>query len=140
MAPTNRGGVANPFTLISPNWSGDCLAPKHLVRGGMKIDNTAVGAADANGRIPVRSGTVLGCTFAELEAGTARLGLAADTDDWIFLVAFDVVDALVKDDVEVTRPNSGLTIKENFLPAFSGLTSAVKGKVRAQYFATVGVS
>jgi hypothetical protein len=140
MAATNRGATANPFTLISPNWVGDCLDPEYLVRGGMKIDNAAVGSADAQGHLPVRSGTILGCTIAELEAGTARLGLAADTDDWIFIVAVDVVDALVKDDVTVTRPGSGLTIKENFLPAFSGLTTAVKAKVRSQYFCTVGVS
>lgn len=70
----------------------------------------------------IPSGTLVGRTFAERDAGTA-FGPAATTDDEIFLTMFDVADAKVSDDVELYRPKS--LVKENYLPTYTALSTAV---------------
>lgn len=84
----------------------------------------------AGAKRAIRSGTVIGRTYAEMAAKNA-FGPAADTDDEFYLVAFDVDDADELPDVELYRPGSG--VKENFLPGFSALSATVLGKVRAAY-------
>lgn len=83
----------------------------------------------------IPSGTVIGRTFAERDAN-AGFGPAADADDEIFLVAFDVTDANHIDDVELYRQNS--VVYENFVPGWAGLSATVKGKVRARYVCANG--
>lgn len=140
MAATSRSMLSPTPVLIAPNWSGDCLGREFLVPGGAKLDNTSFGSADAFGRKPVPSGTVVGRTYAQRDASTA-FHLAADTDNEFYIVAFDVTDALVNDDVELTRPNSGLVVKENFLPTpLTTLSATVIAAVRARYVCVNGVS
>jgi hypothetical protein len=138
---TNLRGQVSPIpTLINPNWSGDSLGREYLMPAGSKVDNSAFGAADSIGRIPIPSGTVVGRTLAERDASTP-LHPAADTDEEFFITAFDVTDALINDDVELTRPFSGLVVKENFLPAaLSTLSTVVKAAIRARYVCQNGVS
>jgi hypothetical protein len=83
----------------------------------------------------IPSGTVVGRTYTERDAGTG-FGPAADADDEFFLVAWDVTDANHVDDVELYRP--GGIVYENFLPVFSALSSTVKGKLRTLYQCTLG--
>lgn len=123
-------------SLTPPIWAGDWLDRNSLIPGGAKVLAAAI-TADANGKKPVPNGTLLGRTFAERDAGTA-FGLAVDTDDEFFIVAFDVTDALNNNDVELYRP--GMLVKENFLPGWPGLSSALKAKVRAVYRTTKGVA
>lgn len=139
MSTNLRSMVAATPTLISPNWAGDCLGREYLQPAGSKVDNTAFGSADSSGAIPIPSGTVVGRTIAERDANGA-LGPAADTDAEFFIIAFDVTDSLVLDDVELARPFSGLVVKENFLPGWSGLSATVKAAVRARYVCMNGVS
>ena len=61
----------------------------------------------------VVSGTVIGRTYTERDAGTG-FGPAAASDDEFYLVAFDVTDAAVNADVELYRPGS--IVKETFVP------------------------
>lgn len=96
-------------------------------------DATATYDPDADTKI-VLAGTVLGQTFTEKEAGTA-IGPAADADDEVF-ITFNEVDADKSDDVDVLR--HGTLIKVNFLPAWSGLSAAVKALVREQYQTQLG--
>lgn len=62
------------------------------------------------------SGTLVGRTYAERDAGTA-FGPAVSTDDEIFLAAFDVVNTTDNADVELYRPGS--VVKENYLPNYA---------------------
>ncbi len=87
------------------------------------------------GKKSIPSGTALGRTVAERDAGTG-FGPAGAADDEVFLNYFDVTDADVLDDVEMYRP--GAQVKENFLPAFAGLASGVKTILRARYLCTLG--
>ncbi len=140
MAPTSRSMLSPTPTLIAPNWSGDCLGREYLVPGGAKLDNSSFGAVDAAGRKPVPSGTVVGRTFAQRDASTA-FHIAADTDQEFYIIAFDVTDAMVNDDVELARPFAGLVVKENFLPtALTSLSATVIAAVRARYVCVNGVS
>lgn len=89
----------------------------------------------------VANGTVVGCTFSELEAGAdsgVLWGPAADADDIVRIVLHDVVDVTENPDAEVYR--AGSLVKVNFLPGWDTLSSAVKTKIRTQYETTVGGS
>ena len=86
--------------------------------------------------VSIPSGTLIGRTYAERDAGTPY-GPAADADDEIYLTAFDVTDVNNNNDVELYR-HGGL-VKENFLPEFDDLSATLKGKIRTLYETTVGV-
>ncbi|MBW4648920.1 MAG: hypothetical protein KME06_09480 [Kastovskya adunca ATA6-11-RM4] len=121
--------------LTPPAWAGDFLDRHSLIPGGARI-NPADFAADVEGRKPIKSGTLLGRTFAERTAGTG-FGVAAATDEEIYLLAFDVTDAVFCADCELYRHNS--LVKENFLPDWATMATALKDKIRALYQTTTGV-
>lgn len=100
-----------------------------------EIGDTAV-YAGVVGHVTVRSGTLVGRTYTERDAGTA-FGPAADADDEFYLTAFDVPDVATNNDVDLYR-HGGL-VKENFLPVFSALSATLKGKIRSLYETTRGV-
>jgi hypothetical protein len=83
----------------------------------------------------IPSGTPIGRTIAERDAGTAY-GPAVSTDDEIFLIAFDVTDANVNADVELYR--GGSIVKETFVPGWAGFAANLKTALRAKYQCTVG--
>lgn len=83
----------------------------------------------------VVSGTLIGRTIAERDANTGY-GPAADADDEIHLVAFDVVDVTNNPDVDLYR--HGGVVYENYLPVFSALSSALKAKIRSLYESSIG--
>jgi hypothetical protein len=87
----------------------------------------------------VANGTVVGWTHAEMEAAAASgllIGPAADADDVVRIILFDVPDVDKNPDAELYR--QGSLVKVNFLPGWDTLSSAVKTKIRAQYETTVG--
>lgn len=116
-------------TLGSPEWAGDFLSRDHLVPMPAKVD-AAQWVADADGRKPIPSGTPIGRTIAERDAGDA-FGPADAADDEVFLLAFDIPDAVLNDDAELYRPGSA--VKENFLPGWAGLAAGVKTVIRDLY-------
>jgi hypothetical protein len=85
----------------------------------------------------VRSGTLVGRTFAERAAGTA-FGPHAENDDEVYLVVYDVLDVTVNNDVELYRPGS--IVKENFLPNFADWSAADLAALRATYTTTRGAA
>jgi hypothetical protein len=100
------------------------------------VDNdTATYAGIQTKNIP--SGTFIGRTFAERETGDA-FGPADAADEEFFLTAFDVTDADNNADVELYRPGS--IVKENFLPGWATMSSALKTDLRATYTTTKGVN
>lgn len=140
MAATSRQMVSAAPTLVAPNWAGDCLGREFLMPAGSKVDNTLFGSADSTGAILIPSGTIVGRTYAQRDSNTP-LHPAASTDNEFFIVAFDVVNALINDDVELARPYAGLVVKENFLPGtFTGLNATVISSIRARYVCINGVS
>lgn len=94
-------------------------------------------AATYRGLLPISvpSGTVLGRTYAERDAHTPY-GPAADADDEVFLLVFDITDVTKNADAELYRPSC--VVKENYLPVFTSLSSTLKAKLRATYICTVG--
>lgn len=127
-------------TLTAPRWAGDYLNRDSLLPGGARLDAAAF-AADADGRKNVPSGTIVGRTYAERDAGggfgpVAFTAGTAVTDEEVYIVAFDVTDAAKNPDVELYRPHR--VVKENFLPGWDALDSAVQDEIRARYTCTLG--
>lgn len=85
----------------------------------------------------IPSGTVLGRTYAERDANTP-FGPAADADDEVYLLVFDVPDALTNNDATLYRPGS--IVKENLLGTFAALSTTLKAKVRATYVCVKGAN
>jgi hypothetical protein len=123
-------------TLTSAAWAGDFMSREHLLPGGAKVDPAGF-TADAAGIKNIPNGTLVGRTYAERDAGTA-FGPAADADDEVLIVAFDVTDAAKNSDVELYR--FGSIVKENFLPQWGSMSTALKAKIRAVYQTTKGVA
>jgi len=111
---------------------------------------TALDANDAAAHSPgngllVPSGTIVGRTWAERDANAA-FGPAADADDEVFPVVFDVVDANRNADCELYRPGS--LVRENYLPGYgagrplgtSAAPSALLTKLRARYQCITGTN
>jgi hypothetical protein len=97
---------------------------------------TYTGAGD----YAVRSGTLVGRTFAERDSGTA-FGPWAANDDEVYLVFYDILDVTANNDVELYMPKR--VVKENFLPDFDDAavwTAGAKAALRATYTTTKGVA
>lgn len=101
------------------------------------VDNDTATYEGVGTSVTVLSGTVVGRTIAERDNGDA-FGPAAASDDEVYIVCFDVYDVNTNADVELYRPNS--IVKENFLPGWAGLATAVKTLVRAAYICTRGAA
>lgn len=102
------------------------------------VDNdtaTYPGAAgDASLKV-VPSGTAVGRTQSEKDASTPFGPMDAGDDEY-FLIYFDVLDVTADPKAEAYRWTS--IVKTNFLPAWSGLASGVRTKLRAAYQTTLG--
>ncbi len=88
----------------------------------------------------VRSGTLVGRTFAERDSGTA-FGPWAANDDEVYLVFYDILDVTANNDVDLYMP--GRIVKENFLPNWTNAaiwTTGAKAALRAAYVTTKGVA
>ncbi len=121
-------------TETTPTFIGDFLSRDYLLAGGVKV-TPADFAANAAGKRTVPAGTLIGRTFAERTADTPY-GVAADADDEVYIVAYDIYDLTEVNDAEVLRERT--LIKENLLPGWAGVSAALKAKVRAAYQTTTG--
>jgi hypothetical protein len=88
-----------------------------------------------SGKRHIQSGTLLGRTRVERDAGTAY-GPWTTGDEEEYLLAFDVHDADANPECELYR--HGYLVKENLLPAASRVAAPL-ARVRALYECTVGV-
>lgn len=96
--------------------------------------DTATYPGIENGVKYLSSGSIIGRTLAERDAGTP-FGPAADADDEVYLTAFDNSDIARVDDIELYRPNS--LVYENFLPGFAAASVAIKAKLRDKYICSI---
>ncbi len=113
----------------------ETLTVRALVTALVEDDTATYAGAGALKNIP--SGTPIGRTFAERANGDA-FGPADDSDDEIYLVAFDVTDADNNADVELYR--HGSIVKENYLPGFASMDSDLLAEIRALYQTTRGTN
>lgn len=81
---------------------------------------------------PIPAGTLVGRTFVERDANTG-FGVAdtSTPDDQLFLTAFEVPDALKRNDIVLLRHTT--RIYEDKLPGWAGLSSGAKTAIRARY-------
>lgn len=84
----------------------------------------------------IPSGTLVGRTFAERSAG-AGFGPGATTDDELFLLAYDVPNAIENPFGAAYRHTC--LVFENYLPGWSGLASGVQTAIRSRYQCMLGV-
>lgn len=122
--------------LTPPAWAANELDEDTLMPGGAKINGSLFTAV--NGKKYIQSGTLLGRTLIERDAGTGFGPADVLTDDELFLLAFDVTDAVYNDDCELYRHHS--VVKENFLPNYGTLTADQKNKLRELYTCTLGAN
>ncbi len=90
------------------------------------------------GKKRVPSGTLIGRTYAERDAGAPWGPADVANDDEIYLTAREAADLSKDNDTELYRHNR--VVKENYLPGWSGLTTAVKTKIRSLYQCISGVN
>jgi len=92
-------------------------------------DDTAMYAGVGKKSVP--SGTLIGRTFAERDAGTPWGPATVASDDEIYLTVREIADLTKDDTTELYRHNK--VVKENYLPGWADLGSTVKAKIRALY-------
>lgn len=83
------------------------------------------------GKKSLPSGTLIGRTFSERDAGTPWGPAVVASDDEIFLTTRELSDLTKDSTVELYRHNK--VVKENYLPNWATLGSTVKTKIRALY-------
>jgi hypothetical protein len=130
---TFAGGTEFATLTAAADEGDDTLTVTALVNAVEAADTATYPGTSGKKRLV--AGSRIGRTFTERDAGTA-FGPAADADDEIFIVAYDIYDLAEINDAEVLR--GGTLIKENFLPGWAAETTAIKAKVRAKYQTTLG--
>lgn len=120
-----------PESGVSLPWVGDELNREHIVPGGTMLDAASF-SANADGRRYVESGSLVGRSYSERDAGEgfgpAALPAADGTggDDEVYLLLYDVWDADDNPEAALYRPAS--LVYEDKLPADTDLAA-----VRARY-------
>ena len=131
----------NKYATLSADAAAGATSITVLAIPTALVDNDS---ATYNGSVTLEleSGTLVGRTIAERDAGTPY-GLAGDSDDEIFLVAFprdaEHTDDDGNIDIELYRHYN--VVKENYLPGsddLSHLSATLKTYVRAHYTCIVG--
>lgn len=115
-----------PFTV----GTSTALTTRALVSAVVEND-TATLTGGALGRKYIASGTLLGRTYVEREAGAGYGPATVASDDQIYLLAFPVVDAAADDVVELYM--HGNVVYEACLPGWADLPAADKAKIRDLY-------
>jgi hypothetical protein len=97
---------------------------------GFAVPDGAAAQYRGTGKVYIRSGTLLGRTTAERDADTPY-GVAADADDEVFLLVYDVDDALRNPDCELYRPGGLVDIVH--LWSYAAASSTLKTKLASVY-------
>lgn len=86
--------------------------------------------AGISGQKVIKAGTLVGRTWAERDANVPY-GVAVDADEDIYLLAFDVENAIAQPDCALLRHNT--LVRDALLPGWAALSPALKAKVRSLY-------
>lgn len=129
-------GIGGAFAVVDGAVAAAAVAIPvvPLVRA---IPNAASATFKGQPKKAIASGIALGRTLAERDAQTP-FGPAINTDAEIYLLAFDVSDADLINDIELVKPYAGFVVKENFLPNYdtlrpAGVDSTLLTQLRARY-------
>lgn len=127
----------NKFATLSAAAAADDTSLTTLAIPTALVDNDTATYEGVGTSTTVLSGTVVGRTIAERDNGDA-FGPADASDDEVYIVCFDKYDVTIDADIELYRPNS--IVKENMLPGWDDLATAVQTLVRAAYICTRGAA
>ena len=108
-------------------WAGDYSGRETILPGGVHLTAAAFPLIDGVARIP--SGTLIGRTIAERDAGTG-FGPYAAGDAEVFLTYNEVYDVTKNNQVAVYR--HGFVVYEDYLPA-SSKVAANLAAIRERY-------
>lgn len=115
--------AANPNTASS-------ITVRALVTALVE-DDAATYAGGSLSRKFIASGTLLGRTYAERDAGTGYGPATVASDDQIYLLAAPITDALEEPYCDLYM--HGNVVYENQLPGWSSLGATTKAKIRELY-------
>lgn len=123
--------------LTADAHDGDTTIAVTAIPTAMVIGDRAI--YNSSGVKVIPSGTLVGRTLVERDAGTAY-GPAdvATPDDQIFLTLYDVF-AYGSGNVDVELLDHYARVKENYLPDWTGSSAGYKAVVRARYRCILGV-
>jgi hypothetical protein len=136
-------GGAKVATLTADAKIGDTSLTVAALPTTLAASDTATYSRYGGKFIP--SGTIVGRTYAEAQANT-NYGPAVSTDDEIYPIVLDVVDATRNNDAEICRRMA--TIRENYLPGYgatgplgtSAAPSALLTKLRTLFVCIQGTN
>jgi hypothetical protein len=145
-SPLAVGQVAIPVgALIDFGGTKIAVVTANVLRGATSIAVRSLPAAIAAndvgtylgvGKRTVPSGTLVGRTLAERDAGGRFEPWTAGDED-VFLTFWDAdLSAVGSDEVALLRPNT--IVKENYIPGFAAMSAPMKAVVRARYQCIVG--
>jgi hypothetical protein len=124
---------AGEFARVTANAAAGATAlTVEALDAAIEDNDTATYTVSDTDEVSIPSGTAVGRTIAERDAGD-DFGPAAAADDEIFLIYFDIWDARYNPDFVGYRPYAGRIVKENFLPGFDDLAAGVVTALRARY-------
>ncbi|CAA9385194.1 hypothetical protein AVDCRST_MAG94-5099 [uncultured Leptolyngbya sp.] len=132
-------GAGKYARLTAPAFKGATTLTVEALPQALVSGDTA--GYSAGGNLYVRSGILIGRTYAERDAGVGY-GPAdvATPDDEIHLLFFDVYNATDDPECEMYMAKAGNVVYENFLPNWDSLPSAQKTWIRANYTCLKGVA
>jgi hypothetical protein len=143
-SPLAVGAVAIPTgSLIDFGGAKLAVTTAPVLRGATSIAvralPTAIAANDVGtylgvGKRTVPSGTLVGRTIAERDAG-GRFEPWTAGDEEVFLTFWDA-DLSMGEEIALLRPNA--IVKENYIPGFAAMSAPQKAAIRSKYQCIVG--
>lgn len=126
------GAGAKPAKLTAAAAKGAISLTVAALLAQVNNGDTARYAGSGLRKKVLLSGTVVGRTYAERDAGT-NYGPFATTDDEIFIVPWERSDITIDADCELIRPDKSFVIYEDLLPYWSTYTQGEKDKIRSLF-------
>lgn len=123
--------VINVTAPAEPNAAGQVTLTVSALAAAVVANDVAW----YKGTRAIESGTLIGRTQAERDAGTAFGPWAVgDTDS--YLVLFTNPDPVDSPNIELVRP--GVIVKENFLPNWATIGAQAQAEIRSRYRCIIG--
>lgn len=113
-------------TEQSGEWAGDGFKYEHIMPHGivLEVADFATDYTDTDGKIVIPSGTLVGRTYAERDAGTGYGVADVATDDQIFLTTVSIYDAVQDENHETGVYRHQRLVYEDQLPRYNAATNA----------------
>ncbi len=132
---TRAKNVRSTIRVSAPVWVGDEVIGLNLMPNGSLLTDVTGITPQADGRLYLPSGTLLGRSYAERTAGDG-FGIAdVASDDEMWLLLYDIYDVNDNNEVQFYRHNR--LVYENFLPNLPDGTlldgSPVQATIRSLY-------